>query len=182
VDESSATDLVNALYDAQRRGMLRYLVHAGASVSQAEDIVQDVFMELYASLRSGKSIENPRPWLFTVARHAFLKHCNANHKLDQLDDGAAVDMYSFLQIEAPEPHLDDVERRLILLTPRERQVITLRLSGLKYREIAAQLGISFKTAHTLLTRGLKKLHVVNSDNSMEGRIASHEPLKTETLQ
>jgi RNA polymerase sigma-70 factor (ECF subfamily) len=182
VDESSATDLINTLYDTQRRGMLRYLIHGGASLSQGEDIIQDAFMELYVSLRSGKSIKNPRSWLFTVARHAFLKLCNASHRLDQLDESAVVDAYSSLSIVAPEPQLDEVERMFSILTPRERQVMTLRLSGLRYREIAAQLGINFKTAHTLLTRGLKRLHAENHQNSEKGRVANHELLQPETLQ
>ena len=182
MDESSATDLVNALFDIQRRGMLRYLIHEGASLSHAEDIIQDAFMEFYASLRNGKSIENPRSWLFTVARHAFLKHCNANRRLDQLDEGATADMYSSLQIIAPETQLDDLERMLSVLTPRERQVITLRLSGLKYHEIAAELSISIKTANTFLTRGLKRLNTLNHDDLTEGRAVIHELLKPQTLQ
>ncbi len=182
MDESCAKDLVSALFDIQRRGMLRYLIHEGASLSQAEDIVQDAFIELYASLRSGKSIEHPRPWLLTVARHAFLKHCNANRRLDQFDESSATDMCSSLQIAGPEPPQDDLERMLSVLTPRERQVITLRLSGLKYREIAAELNISIKTANTFLTRGLMRLHKLNHDDSTEGRIVSHELLKPQTLQ
>ena len=46
---------------------------------------------------------------------------------------------------------------LSILTPREEEVILLRLQSLKYREIGEQLGISSKSVCTLLARALKKL-------------------------
>jgi RNA polymerase sigma-70 factor (ECF subfamily) len=174
--------MVNTLYDALRRGMLRYLVHENASVNQAEDIVQDVFMDLYAKLRSGKSIQNPRAWLFMAARRAFWKDCDASNRLDQLDEIALAELPSQETSHEDELAQDDLTLLLRHLTPRERQVITLRLSGLKYREMAAQLGISFKTAHTLLTRALKKLDAVNHQTPAEGKVETYVPLKAKTLQ
>ena len=81
-----------------------------------------------------------------------------------------------------EHSFDDVERLLGVLTSRQRQVIILRLSGLKYREIANELGISLKTAHTLLTRGLRKLSDLNNVNSARNPEVGRETLKPQTLQ
>ena len=44
-----------------------------------------------------------------------------------------------------------------MLSPREEEVLLLKLEALKYREIAAQLGISMNSANTLLARALRKL-------------------------
>ncbi len=182
MDESTAVDLINALYGSQRRGMLRYLVHVGASPTQAEDVVQDAFIELYSHLREGKPVENPRPWLFTVARRAYFKQSAARQSMVWIADDEFVDPGSIEQRGLIEHSFDDVERLLGVLTSRQRQVIILRLSGLKYREIANELGISLKTAHTLLTRGLRKLSDLNNVNSARNPEVGRETLKPQTLQ
>lgn len=52
---------------------------------------------------------------------------------------------------------DDIGRLLSLLTPRETEVLLLRLEGLKYHEIAGELDISLNTVGTLLVRSMRKL-------------------------
>ena len=151
-------------------------------MNQAEDIVQDVFVDFYANLRSGKSIHNPRAWLFMAAKHAFWKDCDAGHRFDQLDDVALAELPSQETSHEDELMHDDLALLLRHLTPRERQVTTLRLSGLKYREIADQLEISFKTAHTLLTRALKKLTAAGNQTLAEGKVETYVPHTTKTLQ
>ena len=46
---------------------------------------------------------------------------------------------------------------LSVLSPREEEVLLLRLEALKYREIADQLGISMNSVNALLARALRKL-------------------------
>jgi RNA polymerase sigma factor (sigma-70 family) len=52
----------------------------------------------------------------------------------------------------------DFARLLSRLTPREEEVLMLRMESLKYREIARALGISQNTVNSLLARALRKLH------------------------
>ncbi len=44
-----------------------------------------------------------------------------------------------------------------LLSPREEEVLMLRLASLKYREIGEELGIATRAVSTLLARALAKL-------------------------
>ena len=55
--------------------------------------------------------------------------------------------------------LGDIRDLLSVLSPREEEVLLLRLDALKYREIADQLGISMNSVNALLARALRKLQV-----------------------
>jgi DNA-directed RNA polymerase specialized sigma24 family protein len=55
-----------------------------------------------------------------------------------------------------------------VLTPREEQVLLLRLEALKYREIADQLGSSMNSVNTLLARALRKLQRATAGKLSEG--------------
>ena len=48
------------------------------------------------------------------------------------------------------------------ITRREEEVLLLRLKALKYRRIAAQLGISPNSVKTLLARALRKMQRASS--------------------
>jgi RNA polymerase sigma factor (sigma-70 family) len=51
----------------------------------------------------------------------------------------------------------DIHNLLSVLSPREEEVLLLRLEALKYWEIAEQLGIGLNSVNTLLARALRKL-------------------------
>ncbi len=63
----------------------------------------------------------------------------------------------------------DVRDLLSVLSPREEEVLLLRLETLKYREIAEQLGISINSVNTLLARALRKLQEATSRHVNEER-------------
>lgn len=58
---------------------------------------------------------------------------------------------------AGESEYGDIRGLLWLLTPRERDVILLRMQSLKYQDIAVQLEVSAKTVAALLARARRKL-------------------------
>ena len=60
---SEATTLFKEL----RKPLLRYLVGLGLTSDEAQDVVQDAFLNLHRSLESGVAHENARAWLFSVA-------------------------------------------------------------------------------------------------------------------
>ena len=49
------------------------------------------------------------------------------------------------------------------LAPREREVVLLRAQGLRYREIASQLGISSNSVGTLLLRAMRKMRAARAE-------------------
>jgi RNA polymerase sigma factor (sigma-70 family) len=65
----------------------------------------------------------------------------------------------------------DIRNLLSVLSPREEEVLLLRLEAMKYREIAEQLGIGVNSVNTLLARALRKLQ--QAMGQKKGGVNSH---------
>ena len=74
---------------------------------------------------------------------------------------------------APVSSFADIRSLLSVLSPREEEVLLLRLEALKYREIAEQLGISMNSVNTLLARALRKLQGANKRPANKERLEGH---------
>ena len=140
--------------------LLRYVCRFAPCRSTAEDVVQDVFLDLYKTILAGQKIEYPKAWTMRVSRRKCAELRGRPFNLDLSHDSMeALENYG----ENPAPDFNsniDLERLrgcLSVLTEREEQVLLLRLQAMKFREIAASLGITTSTVNTLLLRGLERL-------------------------
>ena len=66
-------DEVAQLFLEAREDVYRYLLSLGLYPPQAQEGAQEVFLRLYATLRKGEKIQNPRAWIFRVAHNLGLK-------------------------------------------------------------------------------------------------------------
>ena len=176
MDERATTELVNELWDSLYSPLLRYAVRACGRMDMAEDVVQEVFMKLYRALREGQAVQNPRAWAYTIVRHDIGKRASAYRRF-----GASHESVEVLEsVAAPNwqeafrgHEKDELNRLLQSLTPREEEVVLLRIGALKYREIAAELHISTQSVFTLLTRSLRKLRVAMGNAAPKEQPRSH---------
>lgn len=168
MNENDATDLVTALFDRWYMALVRYALRTTANYALAEDLAQDTFMQLYQALRAGKSIEHPKAWTLCVLRRAMnrqMKDRSLHEPLDGLEiAGDTVTEFSGFA---------EIRSLLSVLSPREEEVLLLRLESLKYREIADQLGISMNSVNTLLARALRKLQEATGQQVKKERVKAH---------
>jgi RNA polymerase sigma factor (sigma-70 family) len=121
--------------------------------------VQGAFLAYCRTLSSGEEIMNEKAWLLCVTR----REAHRIFERDSRECGLPGDGIGFDDIEAPasepEPAFarDSVLPLLSLLTPREEAALHLRLSSMKYKDIAAELGVTIPTVNTLLARAVEKL-------------------------
>lgn len=152
MNENDATDLVTALFDRWYMSLVRYALRTTADYELAEDLAQETFMQLYQALRAGTKIEHPKAWTICVLRRATNRRMRDRTLCEPLDEleiaGDAVNDLSSIV---------DIRNLLSVLSPREEEVLLLRLEAMKYREIAEQLGIGVNSVNTLLARALRKL-------------------------
>src|SRR5689334_4041284 len=66
-------DQVAQLFQEARDDVYRYLLSLGLYPPQAQEATQEVFLRLYATLKKGEQIQNPRAWIFRVAHNHGLK-------------------------------------------------------------------------------------------------------------
>ncbi len=153
---SAAARRTADLFDELHAGLLRYLSSLVRNPAEAEDLLQEVFLRLFRELHSGADIRDPRAWLFSVG------HRLAVDSFRQREYEAAADEISDLRPDPEAAALDSERDRwlanaIAALSPQQRQCLSLRAEGLRYREIASLLGVQISTVRTMIVRAVSRL-------------------------
>jgi RNA polymerase sigma-70 factor (ECF subfamily) len=151
---------VTRAFEDAREDVYRYLVTLGLPPPQAQEAAQEVFLRLYVALESGELIENMRAWVFRVAHNLGLDMRNKRQALQ-----VEPEMERGLRDSARSIEMDLIERERMVqlagawktLSPQQRQCLHLRAEGLRYREIAAVMGIGISSVREFLNRAVSKL-------------------------
>jgi RNA polymerase sigma-70 factor, ECF subfamily len=149
------------LYGAHRADLERF-VYRRIPPAQVEDVVAETF--LVAWRRLDDLPDDPRPWLFGIARNLMLRSARATGRWHALQVRLAA--------EPPVPAEElaggvatrtDLARAWARLTPGEREVLTLiAWDGLSVAEAAAVLGCHAGTFRMRLMRARRHLlHVLD---------------------
>ena len=162
--ERHPQDEVLFLFDACGPSLIRYVRSMGVEAAAAQDVAQEVFLALFHHLRLGRPRDNLKGWLFRVAHNLALKHRQKSmrrHADVPFDTNLAA-----LVIDPalnPEQRLAEQQRQKRLqavmraLPERDRQCLSLRAEGLRYRDIAEVLGISLGSVAKSVSRSLARL-------------------------
>ena len=152
------------LFEHFRNPLLRYSLSFGIDIHDSEEIIQEVFLALFQHLQAGKSRKNLRGWIFRVTHNLTLKRRLANHKASErlsFDDAVAPEPLD--PSPNPEEQLSSAQKHKRLLAvvralpETDQSCLRLRAEGLRYREIAAVLGISLGSVAISLTRSMERL-------------------------
>jgi RNA polymerase sigma-70 factor, ECF subfamily len=166
MNQEDASKLVNELFETLSPFLMRYAMRGTRSAETAEDLVQEVFMALYRDLRNGKRIDDPRAWTVGAVRNQIRKFSRSSRLHGE--DLLSPEVFDLMPGRTSIGETDSPEfgpEALRVLTPREEEVILLRLQSMKYREIGQQLGISSKSVCTLLSRAVKKLQAFSQSRT-----------------
>lgn len=117
----------------------------------AEEIVSDVFCDVWQNKASYTAVENTKSWLLIMVRNKSISYLRKNDKYENIsfDD---IEEFYFPPVEAPDTvmiekeMLDRINRSIEKLPPKCKMVFTLaKIQGLRYKEISEILNISVKT-------------------------------------
>ena len=133
------------------------------SREMAEEIVSDVFVNIWKGRKHLEEIENLKTYLYISTKNISLKYLLKHHKQVAI----AIDALN-IEIESKDIHPDqmmitaDMVNKISLavnqLPPRCKLVYKfIKEDGLRYKEVAAILNISVKTIDNHLAIALKKI-------------------------
>ncbi len=152
--EAAALPHLNDLY--------RTAGHMVGSRTEAEDLVQEVYMQAWKSFHRFELGTNCRAWLFKILFYKLNHHRRRWFKLKRTTDSAALlDLTLSYQPPVPE-YLRDEEILLALknLPPCYRDVVVLSdVQESSYAEIAGILEVPIGTVMSRLSRGRKLLRL-----------------------
>jgi RNA polymerase sigma-70 factor (ECF subfamily) len=127
----------------------------------AEEIVQDVLLELWRRRESLVLDGSPQAYLFQATRNRALNHIRHLRVRQQGEPQVIAEMSRTVVGDAQlvEEEIETALRDAIdALPPRCREVFELsRVRGLRYAEIAETLGISVKTVEAQMGKALRTL-------------------------
>jgi len=156
---------VTALYEAHRNEIYRFLVGQGLGPAVAQEVTQDVFVDLFLALRKGTPLWSERRWLYTVAGRAAVDYWRREGRpvWVELDSQPEAAVAPSSREATPEIQAADNQRlarisvALCRLPKEQRLGIHLRMHGLRYREIAGILGVSTSTAADWISAAVERL-------------------------
>lgn len=157
-DRAAFKALFHTYYDALCNYACRYV----DSLEVAEDLVQDVFFDLWKRRRTWRPQHSPKAFLYGAVRNQTLKHRRRSRGHTHVNGQDA--LREIPSQQNPEQSLRDRELTRVSqqaideLPERRRHIFILsREHDLTYAEIAVALGISVKTVETQMGRALQHL-------------------------
>ena len=159
-DETAFEELFRQFYFPMRTYAFRFV----RSMAIAEDIVQDVFSQLWATHEQTGNIRSLKAWLFTSVHHQavnYLKHKAVEEKYSQ--NISVHDTTEPLSIPDYDTSFSQEMTQLIkdavkMLPEQTRRIFLLsRQYHLKNRDIAEFLDINIKTVEKHITIALQHL-------------------------
>jgi RNA polymerase sigma-70 factor (ECF subfamily) len=138
------------------------------SAADIEDLQQDVYMLVLASLPTFSGGAKLESWVFPICVRVLIKRLRARDREGQACDADRT------AVVAREPwSLDtgqEIETYLRHLSPRQREVVRLHdVYGYSFEEIARELGISVNTAKTHRARAVEELRSILPPDERQDR-------------
>lgn len=143
-------------WSASESELRGYLRHRVGHSEDADEVLQEVFIK---AMRQGEQfcgVDNPRAWLFQVARNALADRLRVSREHISLPDDLVA------PVEEPAPPVDDLSqclpRVLSELSEADRLAITLcDIEGHSQQVLAERLGITLSGAKSRIQRARQRL-------------------------
>ena len=152
---------IEILFRMLYRPLCLYALHYLGSPEQSEDAVQDAFLAYWNRTFNAGAADSPKAYLYRAVRNICIdrlrKKSPDNVALDSIpadteavipDEEAAARSEAEAKLWAAVDRLPEQRRKILLMSKRD---------GMKYSEIASELGISVFTVRNQLSRALASL-------------------------
>jgi len=170
-------DAFAALMARYQNRLYRYLLRWVRDHAAAEDLFQQTWMRILASLHRYDAGRNFDAWLFAIARNLVMDHLRSR-KPDSIEepvaeglslsDSIATDVPGALEQLLRSERAAQVQRALESQPPVFREILSLRFEEeMKLEEIAEVLSVPLGTVKSRLARALEHLRTVMLRHKLE---------------
>lgn len=167
-------DGLSRLAAEYRPRLLRFFESLGADSKTAEDLCQELFLKLLRTQASYDERGQMHAYLFRMANHLWIDHSRLRRPL--LTAEPSEEGLERLRERDPDPSIacENEESRARLreamasLSPPQRAAFEMGvIQGMRYRDIAAALGIPLGTVKTRIFAAAGKIRTLLSDQKEE---------------
>jgi RNA polymerase sigma factor (sigma-70 family) len=148
-------DSFESFFERERDGLFGALVIITGNRSEAEEIVQDAFLALWARWDRVREMDEPAGYLYRTAMNVFRKRWRrASVAVRRMAGMAAADNDAFMEADRRRT----VAEALATLSPRQRAALVVTdLLGYTSEEAGRMLGIRPVTVRVLASQGIAAL-------------------------
>jgi RNA polymerase sigma-70 factor (ECF subfamily) len=158
-------DAFEQLYDRHSRIVYALVLRIVQQASTAEEVVQDVFLQLWRNARQYDTRRGPfAPWLMVLARNRALDHLRLKSERQRRREDQSEEPLQVISVPQFEQALDEKRRaeqvRTLMgsLNAQQKKAIELAyFEGLSHSEIAATLKEPLGTVKSWIRNGLLRL-------------------------
>jgi RNA polymerase sigma-70 factor (ECF subfamily) len=159
-DRRAFTDV----YEQYKDGLFHYCCSMLKDRQAAEDVVHDVFINIWTKKHTLMDASAFRSWVFSIARHRALAFLRDRKPFEELSEDLSQDDDSPLELAINQEKTEMLDGLLCRLRPAYRELILLRIEGeFSYEEIAGMIGKSQAAVRTHLFRARKALAKVHGE-------------------
>lgn len=157
-DEKAFTELFNAYHNQ----VAEYVLMIVSSPEMTAEIVQDIYLKIWMNRSALVGIDNFTAYLFIITRNYTL-NCLKKMARDRRNEAQykqhVNDVAATTEVSVPaQEYLALIDQAVAQLSPQQQKVYLLsRQEGLKYAEIAEQMGISRETVKKYIQLALKTI-------------------------
>ena len=182
VAPARAYSCVSAAWQAYESELFGYLRHRLADPDTASDVLQDVFVKAMRHGQGFCALDNPRAWLFHVARNTLIDRARTAHLHEALPIGDEEPAAPQDDPPAPVDALATcLDRTMAELSTDDAAILTAcDLAGQTLRDFAKSHGLGLPAAKSRLHRARQRLRnrlttVCQVSFEPDGTVASHVP-------
>ncbi len=157
--KKAAQAAFSQLYDRYEARIYTYCYRILDDKTKAEDILQEVFVRFYESVRAGREVANVSSYLFRIARNQCLneKARKSNANVEFQEEMTSREDQSYDKTE----FLNLIEAALETLPDDYNEILVLReIEGCSYDEIAAVTGVQPSVARVRVYRAKRMIRDV----------------------
>ena len=156
MNATSTYTCLNRAWRTHKAEIRSFLAGRIGDTSDADDLLQEIFLKALLLGRAFCDLGNPRAWLFHVARNMLIDRFRLRREEIPLPDDLLVAAEP--QIEAVDALSQCLPRVLSELSAEDREALSLcDLQGMTQHELAERLGLTLPAAKSRVQRARRRL-------------------------
>jgi len=151
------------IYEKYAEDIYRFCMFKTSNAETAEDLTSEIFIDAF---KAEEDLDNPRAWLYKVARNKIYDHYNMAEKSNHLKNSESFEEVSESEISnfrsnteetaINQINLENFEEELKNLDDESQDIIIMKIwEDMKFTEISESTGINLSTVKQKFYRGLE---------------------------
>lgn len=127
--------------------LLKYAISLTGDIEEANDLLQETLLRMLTNYESYKEEGHFRQWSMRIMKNNFINMVKKNEKynsefIDGYDYGNNEEIHPLAADNESIYMVNEIMERIKRLPPKHAEMMTRRINGYKYEEIAKEMNIS----------------------------------------